>query len=427
MKKVLLLSMAASAVIFAGGDIQPVEPAAPASADFWGQIGFRYQATDDDATGFDWGDDENNEFSVTAVLGVEKELDYGFGFGVELAGWTDFDLGIADNPGVDQEVAGKVYGRAADQTGGEISQAYITYKYCNTAIKAGRQALPKAVSPWAWSDRSAGVIDLSYDGIVIANTDLEDTTLVGAWVKNVYGSANSGTYNISDSGVFALGIINKSIADTTISVTGYYVPENMADIHYLLGGSVNGTEENTWSVWASVVSNVGDWTVGVQGAYVDGDYNNIDATYAVAAKLGTDWLCGDLHTDFVGWYINDGEYSLKTAGSTLGTSAFWGNSFGGEFNGDVASVVNGYSRTGGRVDFTYKLWGGKLFGGVGYEDFDGSLPSDVDNQVGGRIGYSTKIMGLDTTVQYRYLDVSAVNSAFDRTRQKIRVEAYYKF
>jgi hypothetical protein len=48
MKKGLLLSVVASTMIFAGGDIAPVEPAAPASADFWGQIGFYYQAEDID-------------------------------------------------------------------------------------------------------------------------------------------------------------------------------------------------------------------------------------------------------------------------------------------------------------------------------------------------------------------------------------------
>jgi len=409
MKKGLLLSIAASAVVFAGGDIQPVEPVAPASSDFWGQVGLAYQAMDHDGTGLDFGDEANNEFSAVAILGVEKEIGYGLGFGLELAGWTDFDAGIADNARV----------MSGDQTSAEVSQAYLTYKYCNTAIKAGRQALPKAVSPWAWSDRSGGVLDWTYEGVVVANTDLADTTLVGAWIKNAVNEDDK--VNISDSGLFALGIVNKSFCNTTIALTGYYIPES------LITRGAAGQEEDIYSVWGSVDTKIGDWNLGLQGAYVDGDYKTAgkdwDATYAVAAKLGSDWLCGDLHTELTGWYINDGDYSLKTAGSGVGTSGFWGNSFGGEFNGEAV----GYERMGGRLDFTYKLWGGELFGGVGYEDFDGKAPTEIDNQVGGRIGYKTKVMGLDTTVQYRYLDVSAVNSANDYTRQKIRVEAYYKF
>ena len=49
MKKGLLLSVVASTMIFAGGDIAPVEPAAPAPAadcsDFYGAVGAYYQTT----------------------------------------------------------------------------------------------------------------------------------------------------------------------------------------------------------------------------------------------------------------------------------------------------------------------------------------------------------------------------------------------
>jgi len=125
MKKGLLLSIAASVMIFAGGDIAPVEPAAPASADFWGQIGFAYQFQDEDWKGLDFGDTEDNAFSTSLVLGVEKELGAGFGFGAELAGWTDFGLDIADGSRVE----------SGDQTSAEVSQAYLTYTFGNTAIK----------------------------------------------------------------------------------------------------------------------------------------------------------------------------------------------------------------------------------------------------------------------------------------------------
>ncbi len=53
--------------------------------------------------------------------------------------------------------------------------------------------------------------------MVVANTDLEDTTLVGAWMKNAVNENDK--VDISDDGLFALGIINKSVANTTM---GYY-------------------------------------------------------------------------------------------------------------------------------------------------------------------------------------------------------------
>jgi len=399
MKKSLLLSIAATAVIFAGGDIAPVEPVAPATADFWGQIGFRYDANDIDG-GFDFSDNENNAFSAAVVLGVEKQLGNGFGFGAELAGWTDFGFDIADLPAV----------ASADQTSAEVSQAYLTYSFNNTAIKAGRQALPKAVSPWAWSDRSVGVIDISYDAVVVVNTDLTDTTLVGAWVAN---AANDGvTLHLGEDnqGIFMLALINKSIANTTLSVSAYYSPNSIFVPGY----------KDIWSIWASSETKYDDgfhW--GVQAAYVDGDVDGWDATSAVAAKIGSSW--GDFSTELTVAYINDGDYSLKTGGSGVGTSAFWGTSFGGFFtDGDIATD----DQTIIRVDASYKLGYGKIYGGLGYVAYgDNAL---FDDGVGARIGYKFTVAGVNANVEYRYADYSD-NGHGDLTKQRIRVEAYYKF
>ena len=423
MKKGLLLSVAATAVIFAGGDIAPVEPEvapAPATADFWGQIGVRYDANDYSGSlipkgaNTDFGDKENNGFSTAIVLGVEKQIGAGFGFGAEVAGWTDFGLDIADNVAVDREIS------FADQTDAEISQAYITYSFGNTAIKAGRQALPKAVSPWAWSDRSVGVIDISYDAVVLVNTDLTDTTLVGAWVANAANADNTIHLGDDHEGVFMLAMINKSLANTTLAVSGYYEPSSIFTPAF----------DDVWSVWASSMTQWDTFHWGLQGAYVDGDVSGADATYGVAGKIGSSW--GDFSAELTAAYINDGDYSLKTAGSGAGTSAFWGNSFGGFFtNGDITGYID---KTTGkfvtddqsiiRVDASYQLGFGKLYGGVGYVAYgDNAL---FDDGVGARIGYKFTVAGVNTNVEYRYADYSD-NGAGDLTKQRIRVEAYYKF
>jgi len=406
MKKGILLSMAASALIFAGGDIAPVEPAAPASADFWGQIGIRYEWNDVD-NGFNFGDKENNKFSTAIVLGVEKQLGAGFGFGAEVAGWSDFGFDIADLPAVDPEFSGQT-----DQTDAEVSQAYLTYTFGNTAIKAGRQALPKAVSPWAWSDRSVGVIDISYDAIVIANTDLQDTTLVAAWVANAVNrdtNVHIGQGGQDINGVYMLAMVNKSLANTTLTATAYYLPE---DILY---------GENMWSVWASAVGNVDGVNWGLQAAYVDADVSGLDATFGIAGKIGSSW--GNFDATLVASYINDGDFSLKTAGTGAGTSAFWGNGFGGTFtNGDIAGVAGDVTAI--RVDMGYKLPVGKLYGGIGYAWYDDDAASPVyEDGFGARIGYAFPVLntGVNGRVEYRYAD------NYDNTRQRIRVEAYYKF
>ena len=97
MKKVALISTIASIVAFGGGDLPPSKMP---SADFWGQIGFTYQFQDENyKSPGDFTDKENNAFSTSIVLGVEKSLQGGLGFGAELAGWSDFGLNIADTQG----------------------------------------------------------------------------------------------------------------------------------------------------------------------------------------------------------------------------------------------------------------------------------------------------------------------------------------
>ncbi len=414
MKKGLLLSVAATAVMFAGGDIVPVEPAAPATSDFWGQIGVRYDANDVDfgsltPANSDFGDEENNGFSTAIVLGVEKQLGAGFGFGAEVAGWTDFGLDIADRVAVDNELAAI----AGDQTSAEVSQAYLTYSFGNTAFKMGRQALPKAVSPWAWSDRSVGVIDISYDAIVAVNTDIANTTLVGAWVANAANIDDTIHLGDDNNGIFMLALINKSLENTTLSMSAYYFPKDN------LIPSTTGPED-IWSVWAAAETNYDTFHFGLQGAYVDGDFNGMDTTYGIAGKIGSSW--GDFSAEGVVAYINDGDYSLKTAGTGAGTSGFWGNSFGGFFtNGDTV----GDDQTIVRVDMAYNVFGGKLFGGLGYVDYGDTFA--FDNGFGGRIGYKFTVAGVNANVEYRYADYSGQAGVPDLTKQRVRVEAYYKF
>ncbi len=419
MKKGLLLSIAATAVIFAGGDIVPVEPeVAPAPSDFWGQIGFRYEANDLDfgvltPANRDLGDEENNKFSAAIVLGVEKQLGAGFGFGAELAGWSDFGFDIADLPAVD----------GVDQTGAEVSQAYLTYSIGNTAFKMGRQALPKAVSPWAWSDRDVGVIDISYDAVVAVNTSFEDTTIVGAWVAN---AADAGlTIKLGDdhSGIFMLGLINTSLPNTKTTLVSYYYPK--ANLISVAGSNpvVPTVAQDIWSVWASTETKYDTFNFGLQAAYVDGDFTGLDATYGIAAKIGSTW--GNVSAETIVSYINDGDYSLMTAGTGLGTSAFWGRSIGGFLTpGDTV----GDDQTTVEAKVSYKgvlSPDDKLYSSVAYVDYGDAYA--FDNGFGARIGYKFTVAGVNANVEYRYADFTGQNGTPDLTKQRVRVEAYYKF
>jgi hypothetical protein len=412
MKRVVLLSAVTATILSAGGDILPVEPSvtAPASADFWGQIGFFYQAEDFDNANIkgvsnpNFGDKINNWFNATLVLGVDKQLGGGFGFGAEVAGWTDFGLDIGDRALFSSSA--RLIADWTDQTSAEVSQAYLTFVAGNTAIKAGRQALPKAISPWAWSDRTAGVIDISYDGVVLANTDLQDTTLVAAWIDQGVVDSYFGSNDVSDdAGLFMLAIMNKSIENTTLSASAYYVPSN------------NFTQkEDSWSIWASSEGNYGGVDAGAQFVYVDGDVAGYDATYAASVKLGSRW--GDFDANMVAGYINDGDYSMLTAGSGIGTSAFW--TYNGDFGGEI--VDDNVWSVG--VGAGYRMPVGKIFGNIGYWDADDN--ARFDTAYDAIAGYKFSLAGVDSKIEYRYLKKEGTVKG-DKERQRIRVEAYYKF
>ncbi len=380
MKKGLLLSVVATGFIFAGGNIAPVAPVAPqvapAACDFWGQIGARYEFKDNGTLKL--GDKENNTWKTTVVLGVNKQIGYGFGIGAEVAATTQ--LGLNDIAADTDESA-------------ELSELYLTYKAGNTAVKAGRQALPKTLSPWAWTDSTLGRKDTTFEGVVAINTDLADTTLVGAWISKAgTGSTFNNVNGVNATGLFAIAAENKSIANTTLRGTLYYV-----------------TKAKITSAWASAETKAANVNLGFQAAYVKAKGSK--ASLGLAAYAGTKFDALDAKLTVA--FINDGAAPLCISG----TSGFWGNSFAGGF-GTTVSATGGKQKIA-RLDLSYPLANGKIYGGVGVDK-----PDNGKTAVGGRVGYTFKIADVNAKVEYRYLK----NKDFsDRKDQRIRVEGVYKF
>ncbi len=400
MKKGLLLSVVASTIIFAGGDIAPVEPAAPASSDFWGQIGFRYQPQSGNSQ--TWGSRGNNSFSVAAVLGVEKQLDYGFGVGAEVAGWTNLGIKhIAANPAV--------LGNQLND--GELSQLYLTYTNGNTAVKIGRQALPKAVSPWAWSYRSVGVIDNSFEGVVVANTSLPGTTLAAAWIRN--SVQNNKASHIGRAGLFMLAGINKSwIPNTTLSMSAYYVPNYVGS-------------KNVYSLWTSAESKFDNGvSTGLQLVYVGGRVTAKKVTWGAAAYIGKSFNEGNGNVKLTLAHANKGSYTMNMGG----TSAFWGDALGGflKGSGDALGALSGSTpatQNVVRLNADYKVGIGTAYGELAYANYGGPF----GHAWGTRLGYKFKVGSVDANVEYRYANYKNHPTLSSSKMQRVRVEAYYKF
>jgi len=285
MKKGLLLSVVASSVLMAGGDIAPVA-AEPAEVpvvveesmwDFSGQAVLYYQTVDSFGAG-DLFDQEQSLANAGIQLNAIGNLGAGFGAGFQLTGLGT--LGLQEN------IVSKTMQMAGDNLNdAAITKAYLTWGTEGTTVKFGRQALPKSLSPFAWSE-SWNVFQNTYEGALIVNTSLPDTTLVGAWVNKantngVFMGSNLNDFdklNGSD-GIYMITAQNKSIDGLTLTGSYYFASEMM--------GEKDINAEDLDILWGSAEYATANLpvTVGVQGGTVTSDAFENDTT-AFGAKIG---------------------------------------------------------------------------------------------------------------------------------------------
>jgi len=424
MKKTLLLSVVASTMIMAGGDIAPVEPVveAPAAASAWefaGQ-GVVYYQTDDSVDLFD-------QESSAADAGIQlratnNDVIGGIGAGFTVNGLSTLNLENSVVSGVMQMTSEA--GDIDDATdGGWIGEAYLTYGIGNTSIKAGRQTLPKALSPFAFSE-DWNVFANTYDAVLLVNTDISNTTLVGAWVagNNVNSMMMSDLTDFNslndDNGVYMLTVQNKSITDLTLTGSWYYGADFVVD-----GDDIN-------ILWGDAAYNAGSFNVGVQGGQVSHDAF-VDDINAFGAKIGTTFA--GINAEVAYSNVNDGGLLLPQPGSgvpmgagmfNLGgtTSALYtttildqlGTSSLMNFDSDKFVVKGNMDALGGNISALYANV--DIAGAVTVDEFD--------------LAYSTNItdsLGLSATYAYLNADADFQEFTADEDMNVVRLIARYNF
>jgi hypothetical protein len=288
MKKGLLLSVVASTMIMAGGDIAPVASEAAAVPvveeasmwDFSGQAVFYYQTVDSfGETDFDMFSQEQSLANAGIQLNAVGNLGAGFGAGFQLTGLGT--LGLQDS------VVSKTMQMAGDNLNdAAITKAYLTWGTESTTLKFGRQELPKGLSPFAWSE-GWNVFKNTYEAALVVNTSIPDTVLVGAWVNKanqngVFLGSNLNDFNRvnGSDGIYMVTAQNKSVNGLTLTGSYYYAAEmfnkdevNAEDLSIVWGSAEYANAE------AMPV------TFGVQGGSVMSDTFENDTT-AFGAKLG---------------------------------------------------------------------------------------------------------------------------------------------
>jgi len=395
MKKALLLSVVASVAVMAGGDIAPV-PAAPvveevSGWDFSGQTVLYYQTLSEKDF---LGNGNAGLFDQTSSMAdfglqlraVNKDVFWGIGFGGEVSGLATLNL---ENWMVSNVMQGT--GGSDPLTGGWISQLYATYGFGNTSIKLGRQELPKALSPFAFSE-NWNVFKNTFDAALVVNTDIANTTLVGAWV---YGGNNNGvgagtdmsnfsSFNDHD-GIYMLTVQNKSIEGLTLTGSYYYASDLI--------------KQNAHILWG------------------DAKYGFSD--YVLAGQLGT-WIDGDFKDDSLAWGLkaagNFGMFDASLAYTSVDDGGLQGLStvnVGGvktplytqlilnqafiNFDSDTFVARAGVKALGGKFGLAYNysdLGSGRFWGSGEYNEFD--------------LTYKTKVFNGSTTLfaGYIYQDAS---------------------
>ena len=416
MKKALLLSVVASVAVMAGGDIAPVP--APvveevSAWDFSGQAALYYQTLSEKDF---LGTGDANLFNQTSSMAdfglqlraVNKDVFSGIGFGGEVSGLATLNL---ENSIVSNVMQGT--GGTDPLTGGWISQLYTTYGFGNTSLKLGRQELPKALSPFAFSE-NWNVFRNTFDAALIVNTDISNTTLVGAWV---YGGNHNGvgagndmsdfhSFNEHD-GIYMLTVQNKSIDGLTLTGSWYYAAD-FADNNL---GANTGNDANI--LWGDAKYAFSDYLIAGQvGTFMDDDF--ADDSVAFGLKAGGNFGMFDASLAYTN--VNDGGIrgvSMRNVGGVktplytqmiLNQSHIW-------YDNDTFVARAGVKALGGKFGLAYD-----------YTTDNSVLENDYTEL---DLTYKTKVFNGSTTLFAGYVYQDA--DAWDDSRNLLRFWGRYNF
>jgi hypothetical protein len=213
----------------------------------------------------------------------------------------------------------------------------------NTTLVLGRQELD---TPMVFTEKW-NVAKNTYDAAVAVNTDIIDTTLVGAWVgrSNNAGSGTALTVNaeagfndnaferfLTDEGAYAAGVITKAIPAVTAQAW-YYVAPSTAKV-----------------AWLQADTEFMGFGLGAQYAMLDADDNSDGNAYAVKLGYNLEGLSLAVAYSSVdemsGTSKALGFKNLGNDQSKLYTEAWWGFGHVGESDTDSITAIAEYSLEG---------------------------------------------------------------------------------
>jgi hypothetical protein len=278
-----------------------------------GQAVVYYQtSTLDGGSDADLFNQKASSANVGVQLNLNADLGNNFAFGSQFTylGTSGLEKNLVSGvrQGYTDQSAGLGGGNTTDDLA--LTKIFVAKKIANTTVKMGRQELPKSLSPFAFSE-GWNVFKNTFDAILVVNSDLPDTTLVGAFVSGVTNVKDLTTVkNVSVNGVYdvrgaayMVTAQNKSLPMATVTATYY----SLSDI--------DATSKDADVEWVDV--QIADKSlpmglkVGLQGGYVRAE--KLHDTSAMGIKVGASpikglKLCGAYTT------VNDGTTKIQNVG-----------------------------------------------------------------------------------------------------------------
>ncbi|MBD3791299.1 MAG: hypothetical protein IE918_03975 [Campylobacterales bacterium] len=268
----------------------------------------------------------------------------------------------------------------------------------------------------------------TFDAVLVVNSDLPDTTLVGAWVAGanyngmgVVSPASIAGYpltahNLTDfnslndeRGVWMLTAQNKSIANLTLTGSWYYANEFI-------------TTDDLNVLWGDAQYDASSFNVGIQGGTVMHDAF-ADDIVAFGAKVGAELAGAHLMAAYAN--VNDGGIVGTASGMfNIGgtTSALYTDLLSDQLVNVPLNGLTRYDMDKFVVKGHMAALGGTISAAYGYSDFD-TWNGDLNEF---NLGYGIDITdGLNVNAAYAY--VSADTAPVDEDMNVVRVIATYNF
>jgi hypothetical protein len=377
---------------------------------------------DQDLFGANAGDNTRANFGIQLNLNADLKNDFTFGSTINYLGTLGLEKNLVTNTMQDtgaelddDNIADDIY----------LSQLYIAKKVGNTTVKLGRQELPQSLSPLAYSE-GWNVFKNTFDAALVVNTDIPDTTLVGAYISATNGNGfgndmasfddlrvnRSSVYTGTETGdavageAYMLTAQNKSIPMATVTAT-----------YYTLNDIMVATNEGADALWGDIA--IADKelpvTIGLQGGSIMPEASALEDTTAFGAKVGMKPVDA-LSVCLAFSTVDDGKAQIRNLGgvkSPLYTQMI----------GNQDAIVWDNSTYMLKAAYNTGAYGTVIAQGT-FSDDGSAAKRDLTDM---ELVYKAKVSGFDLMAAYIYQSWSEKDANEVDQQDVVRVVARYNF